>query len=52
MHTPVNHRGAPSHARHKPAGELSAWIFDAMLLFMVFTIIAVGLACGVLLLVT
>jgi hypothetical protein len=43
----------PSHpARHKPAGDLSAWVFDAVLLYMVFTIVAIGLAGGVLLLLT
>jgi hypothetical protein len=39
------------HPRHKPPRDLSASLQDAALLLMLFTIAAIGIACGVLLLI-
>ena len=51
MYAPVNHLGAPSHARRKPAGELADWLVEAALLMIVFSIAAIAVTYLVLLIV-
>jgi hypothetical protein len=52
MPAQLNHPASPKSVRREPAGELSAWLLDAALLILVLTIVAVAVACGVVLLVT
>ena len=51
MYAPVNHLGAPSHVRRKPAGELADWLLEAALLMGVFSTAAIAVAYFVLLIV-
>jgi hypothetical protein len=52
MQAELKHLGSPGHARHRPGGELSAWLLDAALFVLVFSIAAVAVAWTVLLIVT